>query len=310
MKKKTVSNTSRILLIVFGFLFTVALVRIFLFHSPKTPESFTSAQLPQSCTVSLTIPQSSCNEPCMERSDCSTGFCLLPPIPTPCPPNANCLQVLPQTGVCRTESDPGNVLCPPQHTPTMTPSCSVQVECAAPPEGCYYEGSSQCSCGQLVCDTTPIPTCSQRPVCITTPCEFPEPPGGWCDEQRPTSTPTPACTPRPACLDTEPPCEIAEPAAGWCPSITNTPTSFPCVTRPTCLDKEPFCYPAEPAGGWCPLDTGIITSTPRPIEIPTPPFWWDWLPQNLRGFLEQLYLTLFYFNKDSTNSHLLDGIFQ
>ncbi|MEN9328765.1 MAG: Dockerin type domain, partial [Candidatus Parcubacteria bacterium] len=91
----------------------------------------------------------------------------------------------------------------PPATPTAvaTIACGEDtLRCAAPPEGCQYEGGTQCTCGNL--------------ICVTTPTISPEP--------------TLTCTPRPACLDTDSTC-ATEPTAGWCPILadpTLTPTPF------------------------------------------------------------------------------------
>lgn len=47
----------------------------------------------------------------------------------------------------------------PGVTPTPTPVCTTPTTCQTPPEGCFYQNQSTCSCGQLVC-ITQIPGCS------------------------------------------------------------------------------------------------------------------------------------------------------
>lgn len=60
-------------------------------------------------------------------------------------------------------------------TPAPTPSpvlCNPPVECAAPPFGCNYQGSSTCACGTLVC-RIPSPTPSVISVPTPTPSPIP-----------------------------------------------------------------------------------------------------------------------------------------
>lgn len=123
------------------------------------------------------------------------------------------------------------------------------------------------------------------------------------------SSPTPTCIPRPACLDTEPSCEIAPPQNGnFCPPTTLMPTPT-CIPRPTCLDSNPACLIAEPVEGWCTEKPSITTPEPTPTGIiPNPPRWFNLIPSNMRGFLEQLYLTVFVFGRQTNLRHLLEGI--
>lgn len=48
--------------------------------------------------------------------------------------------------------------------------------------------------------------------------------------------------------------------------------------------------------------------TPFPTTIPNAPSWFYQMPSNIRGFLEQLYLTLYVWKRDSNMAHLLEGL--
>lgn len=60
-----------------------------------------------------------------------------------------------------------------------------------------------------------------------------------------------------------------------------------------------------------PTSTPSIAPTPTPVSsvIPNAPSWFSLLPVNLRGFLEQLYLTVYIFQRQTNLRHLLEGVF-
>ena len=181
-----------------------------------------------------------------------------------------------------------------------TPTCVPRPACLDARPACKIaELSSYC----------PRPTCIPRPACLDAQpaCKIAES-SNYCP---PTPRPTPRCIPRPACLKGQPGCRIAEmPNANYCPPA---PT---CIPRPACLTAQHPCKIDELAwGNYCPSATPMPTVeiTPTPIAtvsgiIPYPS-WWGTLPPNLQNFLEQLYLSIFYFNRGSNLQYLLQGVF-
>ncbi len=51
------------------------------------------------------------------------------------------------------------------------------------------------------------------------------------------------------------------------------------------------------------------TPTSKSYTLPPRPFWWNQIPSNLRDFLEELYILVFYFHRQSNLQHLLKGVF-
>ena len=78
-----------------------------------------------------------------------------------------CLTIIncPKEEIVQDHSDNYFTILPLPSTPTPTPTCTV-VDCAAPPQGCTYQGGDPCvSCGVLVCSSiTPIPTLTPTPT--------------------------------------------------------------------------------------------------------------------------------------------------
>lgn len=70
------------------------------------------------------------------------------------------------------------------------------------------------------CDSVVTPSPTPTPSPTSTPSPTPSP----------TATPPAQCQPRPACLDLVSPCEIPEPIGGWCPTPTPSPTPSPTLT--------------------------------------------------------------------------------
>lgn len=79
------------------------------------------------------------------------------------------------------------------------------------------------------------------------------------------------------------------------PTRTPTPTA---IRTPTPTSTPPTRTP-----------TVIRTPTPTPGVIPAYPVWWNEAPVNLRNFLEQLYVLVYYFLRPSNMQYLLDGVF-
>lgn len=93
-----------------------------------------------------------------------------------------------------------------------------------------------------------------------------------------------------------------------------TATPYPpddrCHERPACLNQNPPCNVIEPYMGWCEASasaTPTPTRVPREV-IPNAPFWFNMLPRNLKGFLEQLYLVVFVYKRKTNYQHLLRDI--
>ncbi|PWT71328.1 MAG: hypothetical protein C5B59_18300 [Bacteroidetes bacterium] len=55
--------------------------------------------------------------------------------------------------------------------------------------------------------------------------------------------------------------------------------------------------------------TGVTPTPTTAAALPNPPSWWYAQPDNLRNFLDQLYLLVDYFNRASTMAYLLVGIY-
>jgi hypothetical protein len=124
--------------------------------------------------------------------------------------------------------------------------------------------------------------------------------------QTPTNAPsaTPTCTPRPFCTFSNPNCLTVEPPNGWCLSVVNTisPSS----------DKIPSTIPPRAVTSVSDESTltPMVMPTPtlgvRPTIIPNAPSWFDILPPKLKGFLMQLYLSVFVY-RPINFFRLLDG---
>lgn len=87
-----------------------------------------------------------------------------------------------------------------------------------------------------------------------------------------------------------------------------TPTTTIAITSTVAPSQTPVPNPTD-----TPLPTAGPSPTPFPSSgsvIPNPPPYWDQLPENLRGFLEQLYLTIYLWHRDTNMGHLLQGIVQ
>jgi len=80
-----------------------------------------------------------------------------------------------------------------------------------------------------------------------------------------------------------------------------------------------YVYPPLPSDGATPTPTRTPTSTLATIKTPTPtsaeslhityPSWWSQIPDNLKNFLEQLYVLVYYFMRPSNMQYLLEGVF-
>lgn len=115
-------------------------------------------------------------------------------------------------------------------------------------------------------------------------------------------TNTPTCTPRPACTignNGGPICLIVEPPNGWCPIVVD-PNPTVSIQPRASITPSPTALPV--------VDTPTPTPTIPENIIPNAPFWFELLPPNVKGFLEQIYLTVFVFGRQTNLLRLLDGI--
>jgi hypothetical protein len=99
-------------------------------------------------------------------------------------------------------------------------------------------------------------------------------------------------------------------------SPTQDPLSFrlqsvsPAINGGIALSEVPSDF--EGKTRLAPPDMGAIeygtSSNPAGTALPNPPVWWWSVPEDLRNFLDQLYLLNYYFGRTSNLQYLLEGV--